>query len=247
MSEYDYYEPRWLASVISYHARVQSGDALLHSRRYADAAASDEAAREREPQISEGDPEHPILARPEALHNNQAIAEAKLGRRGAAVAAARKARGADPESPVFLETEGFALRRAGRFREAATAYRAAVRADPTAYTAWNDLGVLLARRGRLAEATKAFRHAIGAEADYALGWLNLGVALERRGPTQWLSARGAFGQALKADEDYAIVSGASSATTACTSPSSTSPSRCRHAGASRHPTSGRPPRRQVSR
>lgn len=158
----------------SYHARVQAGDAHLRARRYAAAAEAYDAAREREPQMRGFDER--ALSRPEALHNNQAIAEAKIGDRDAAVAAARMAVGADPGSPVFLATEGFALRRAGRLREAERAYRAALRADPTAYTVWNDLGVVLGRRGRFDDAAQAFRRAVGVDDDYAIGWFNLGVA-----------------------------------------------------------------------
>lgn len=183
------------AQLASYHARVQLGDTLLRSRRYADAAEAYTAAREREPQLRARSVDD-LLARPEALHNNQAIAEAKLGHHEAAVAAARTAVAADPLSAVFRETEGYALRRAGRLAEAERAYAAAVRADPTRFPAWNDLGFVRARQGRLAAAAQAFRRAVGANRGYALGWFNLGVAQARRGPAHALSSQGAFGRAF---------------------------------------------------
>lgn len=181
----------------SYHARVQAGDLLLRAGSYAAAAEAYEAAREREPRLREVD--EGALARPEALHNNQAIAEAKLGHHDRAVAAAREALRADPRSPVFLETLAYALRRAGQTPQAERAYRAAVAADPTAYTAWNDLGVVLARQGRLDAAVDAFRRALGVRDEYATAWFNLGVAQSRRGIAHTLAAQGAFGRAFGAD------------------------------------------------
>lgn len=182
----------------SYHARVQAGDAHLRARRYAAAAEAYAAAREREKQMRDFDVR--ALARPEALHNNEAIAAAKIGHRGAAVAAARTAVAADPGSPVFLATEGYALRSAGHLGEAERAYRAAVRADPTAYTVWNDLGVVLARRGRFDDAVRAFRRAVGVHEDYTVGWFNLGVVHGRRGLTHALASQGSLGRAFAADD-----------------------------------------------
>ena len=185
----------------SYHARVQLGDALLRTGRYADAAEAYAAAHEREPSIADFNNE--ILARPEALHNNQAIAETKLGHRAEAIEAAGRALEADPQSPVFLETKGHAMRVAGRLSEAERAYRAAVRSEPTAIAAWNDLGVVLARQGRLGDAAQAFRRAVGVRSDYALGWFNLGIAQARRGLRHALSSQGAFGRAFRADAGLA--------------------------------------------
>ncbi len=181
----------------SYHARVQTGDVLLRARDYAAAAEAYEAARERERGLDDSDPE--VLARPEALHNNQAIAEAKLGRHDAAVAAAQTALKADPQSPIFLETLAYALRRAGETRRAIAAYRRAVAADPAAFNAWNDLGVVLARAGRLDDAVDAFQRALGVRDDYATAWFNLGVAHSRRGIVHALASQGAFGRAFSAD------------------------------------------------
>lgn len=181
----------------SYHARVQTGDALLREERFADAAEAYVAARERQLEIGE---DAVFFSRPEALQNNQAIAETKVGNGPDALAAADKALLADPGSPIFLETRAYALRRAGRHNEAVRDYRAAVAADPTAITAWNDLGVVLAREGRLDEAVHAFRRAVGVRADYALGWFNLGVAQARRGVAHALASQGAFGRAFRADE-----------------------------------------------
>lgn len=186
------------AAFASYHARAQAGDTLLRLDRAADAAEAYAAAVEREPQLA-GDDED-ALARPEALHNNQAIAESKLGNHDAAIRAVDEALRADPESPVFLETKGHALRAAGRLAQAEGAYRAAVRSEPKAVTAWNDLGVVLARQDRLGDASAAFRRAVGVRSDYATGWFNLGIAEGRRGPRHALSSQGAFGRAFRADE-----------------------------------------------
>lgn len=184
--------------VASYYARVQAGDALLRAHDYRAAAEAYEAAREHERALE--DVSQSALTRPEALHNNQSIAAAKLGHRKEAIDAARTALAADPESPLFLETAGYALRTAGRLAEAERSYRAAVRSEPRAFNAWNDLGVVLARRDRLDEAVAALRRAVGARADYALGWFNLGVAQGRRGAAHMLASQGALGRAFGLDE-----------------------------------------------
>ena len=186
------------AVLASYHARVQSGDVLLRAHRYAAASEAYEAARERESRL--GDDREEVLARPEALQNNQAIAEAKLGNHDAAVQAARTALRADPQSPVFLVTSGYALRRAGRFAQAERDYRAAVAAEPSSSAAWNDLGIVLGRRGRLDEAVQAFRRSLGERDRNPLAWFNLGVAQGRRGVAHALASQGAFGRAFGQDD-----------------------------------------------
>ncbi len=184
--------------VVSYYARVQTGDARLREHDYRAAAEAYEAAREREDTLA--GVSQSAQTRPQALQNNQSIAEAKLGHRREAIDAARTALTADPESPVFLETAGYALRSAGRLAGAERAYRGAVRSEPTTVTAWNELGVVLARQDRLDEAVAALRRAVGTRADYALGWFNLGVAQGRRGPAHMLASQGALGRAFGLDE-----------------------------------------------
>jgi hypothetical protein len=190
------------AEQVSYDARLQAGDVHLRARRYEAAAELYAAAREGEHPDSAAGYAGP-LSRPEVLENKQGIVEIRLGNTDAGLAAARRALGADPLSPVFLQNFAVALKAAGRPQEAADAYVAAVASDPTLYPAWNDLGVLRAGLGDLDGAVSAFRRAVGAREEYGLGWFNLGVALERQGPQHLLASQGAFARAFRADSELA--------------------------------------------
>jgi tetratricopeptide (TPR) repeat protein len=180
---------------ISYHARVQLGEAEREAGHLPAAAEAYAAARERVPQLA-GLPQ-PVHV--EQLDNNAAIVDIGLGRLGAAETATRGALAVDPENPAFLMTAGFAAARAGHSAAAIRLNRAALVADQTAFPAANDLGVLLARAGRDEEAVRALRRAVGADEGYALGWFNLGVVLAGMGPAQLLSSQGALARAFTLD------------------------------------------------
>jgi tetratricopeptide (TPR) repeat protein len=182
---------------LAYHARVQAGDAALRQRRWALGEARYRAARDLWNRGLGDD-----ALRPEALANNQAVAEIQLHRPAAGLAIAQTAVLADPANPIFLMTRGFAEQRLDRERAAERTYARAAALDPTLFPAENDLGVLRARRGDDAGAVRALRRALGAHEDYAIGWFNLGVVLERMGPSHVLSSQGALARAARIDTTF---------------------------------------------
>lgn len=134
---------------------------------------------------------------PEAVHNNLALVEAKLGLFAAAERDTGRAVSSDPANPVFLMTAGYVSQLAGRDREAASRDAAAVKADPGNFSAANDLGVEQLREGRVRDAIASLRVAVQAQPDFALGWFNLGIAYGRTG--NLYASQGALARALKLD------------------------------------------------
>jgi tetratricopeptide (TPR) repeat protein len=184
-------------AAISYHARVQLGEAAREADEPEAAADAYAAARERVPTLK--GTEQPFHE--EQLENNSAIVDIARREYGSAEAASRRALEVDPENPALLMTAGFAAERAGHEDEAIRLNRAALRADATVYPAANDLGVLLARRGDDDAAVVALRRAVGAEPQYALGWFNLGVVLAGMGPARLLESQGALARAFQIDPE----------------------------------------------
>lgn len=135
--------------------------------------------------------------------NNGAIVQIALGHPREAGRLARSALSADPDSPVYLMTTGFAAARAGQRASAIRYDTAALAFDPTEWPAANDLGVQLARAGHEAQAVTALRRAVGANPDYAVAWFNLGVVLGRMGPLHVLASQGALARAIALDGSYA--------------------------------------------
>jgi cellulose synthase operon protein C len=187
-------------AVVSYHARAQLGDAYRALRRDAAAADAYRAAAERRDQLPPASAEEGF--RPQVLENQLALAELRVGRPRAALAAATRAVSRDRASGVALQTQASAEQGLGRSEAAIRHYRAAVVADATLYPSANDLGVILAEEGRNEEAADALRRAVGAREDYALGWFNLGVVLGRMGPAHLVSSQGALAKAIRLDPDF---------------------------------------------
>ncbi|HET9872480.1 MAG TPA: tetratricopeptide repeat protein [Propionibacteriaceae bacterium] len=186
-------------AVLAYYTRLQLGDAERRAGEHAAALEDYDAARNRLP-----------LARfnttevfPGALHNNEALALAAIGRASDARAAADRALATDPLNPVFLLTAGSAAHQAGVVEAARDLDARALAHDPTLFPAANNLGVALAAEGRERAAASAFRRAVGARADYATAWFNLGVLNGRRGPLNLLAAQGAYAQAFALDPTLA--------------------------------------------
>jgi tetratricopeptide (TPR) repeat protein len=178
---------------VSYHSAVQLGDyesatGDLHGAVDDYAMASSWTAKLNE-----------LLAKPEVMDNNLALAYLGIGSTERARDSAAKALETDSMNPVFLMTAGFVADRAGDAAAAADYDQRALASDPGSFAAANDLGVELARRHSVGAAEMALRQAVGAAPGYALGWFNLGVLESQRGPAHLLASQGAFARALNLD------------------------------------------------
>ena len=177
---------------ISVHAHAQLADSERERGALRDAADDYAAARA-----------FPEGLDSEQVANNGAIVQLALGHAREAEVLTRSALRADPDSPVFLMTAGFAAARAGQRATAIRYDTAALAIDHTEWPAANDLGVLLAGAGHEEQAVSALRRAVGANPDYALAWFNLGVVLGHMGPLHVLASQGALARAIALDGAYA--------------------------------------------
>ena len=181
-------------AVVSYHTRLQLGDAERRQGRYRAAAEHYAAARERLPLTL-----YQEVVVPGVLDNNAALADLALGRAAEAQAASARAIDADPASPIFTLTAASAAEAVGDTTRAMELNAAALHNDPTAFPAANNLGVGLARQHQPRKAAVILRQAVGARDDYALGWFNLGVLYSQRGPLFLLQSQGALSRAFALD------------------------------------------------
>jgi tetratricopeptide (TPR) repeat protein len=145
----------------------------------------------------------PTSLRPEALANNQALADIATGDAGAATTVAAEAVKIDPGDPIFWWTTAEAEQNLGQRTRAISDYRTSLALDPTEFPVANNLGVLLMERGDNVAATAALRRSVGANRDYATGWFNLGVALERMGPLNLAASEGSLARARQLDPKLA--------------------------------------------
>ncbi|HWF50255.1 MAG TPA: hypothetical protein VG294_06365 [Solirubrobacteraceae bacterium] len=143
----------------------------------------------------------PLL--PDALLNNEAIADILTGDPATAVTPAVEAVKIDPGDPIFSWTEAEAEQQLGHRAQAISDYRTALALDPTEFPVANNLGVLLMKEGNDAAAVAALRRSVGANRDYATGWFNLGVALERMGPLHVAASEGSLARARQLDSGLA--------------------------------------------
>ena len=185
-------------------AMEQAGDALLESGHPLEATeyygvASDAAAAAAGSGLA---PEAVPLV-PDALDNNEAIADIATGDRSMGVTLADQAITIDPGDPIFWWTKAEAERSLGHGAAAISAYRASLARDPSEYPAANNLGVLLMEQGKDAAAARALRRSVGSDRDYATGWFNLGVALDRLGPLHVAAAEGSLARARALDPQLA--------------------------------------------
>ncbi len=134
-------------------------------------------------------------------HYNLGVLLSKLGRKGEAEQAYRKAIEADPEHAAAWSNLGNVLDDLGRKDEARQAYREAIGADPEFANAWSNLGVLLDELGRKDEAEQAYRKALKADPKLAAAWYNLGVLLDELGRRD--EAEQAYRGAIEADPKHA--------------------------------------------
>lgn len=188
------------SSALSALAMEQAGDTELNSRHALESADDYAVAADAEKEhVGRGVDIGAVPLHPEALANNQALADIATGQAGAAVPLAAKAIDIDPDDPIFWWTEAAAEQGLGRTAAAIADYRHALAFDPTLYPVANNLGVLLMRRAENAAAAAALRRAVGANRGYATGWFNLGVALEREGPLQVVASEGCLARARALD------------------------------------------------
>lgn len=180
-------------AALAYHASVQLADHQSATGSLNGAVDNYRAALSFAPELLDKG------IRPEAVHNNLALAYLGLGDIEHAQASITKAVDSDPKNPVFLMSAGFVAERAGDTGRAIEDNRAALISDPGAFAAANDLGVQLARTHDYGGAAAALRRAVGAKPDYALGWFNLAVVESRRGPLHLLTSQGAFARAFRLD------------------------------------------------
>jgi tetratricopeptide (TPR) repeat protein len=145
----------------------------------------------------------PTSLRPEALANNQALADIATGDASAATTVAAEAVKIDPGDPIFWWTTAEAEQHLGQRTRAISDYRTSLALDPTEFPVANNLGVLLMERGDNAAAAAALRRSVGANRDYATGWFNLGVALERMGLLHLAASEGSLARARQLDPKLA--------------------------------------------
>jgi tetratricopeptide (TPR) repeat protein len=188
-------------ALVAYHARALLADSERDSDSLAAAVEDYEAARELVPVLLEAGTSG---VRPARVDNNLAVTLSALDRGREALAAARQAVVADPNSPAFLFTAGVAAEQAADTDLAIDYYRRALASDPGTFPAANNLAVLLAtERQRRADAVDALRRAVGVAPNYALGWFNIGAIQAERGPAYVLSAQGALARAYALDANLA--------------------------------------------
>jgi cellulose synthase operon protein C len=189
------------ATLLSYYSLCQAGDAAMANREYPRAVSSYTlAGTYRDALTSTSFDAYDMFGLGKgAEQNNLAIASILSSPSKDSVATATAAAARDPESPIFLQTLGYAYQARGDLSQAALTYERTLEVDPTFFPAENDLGVILSKLGRQDDAVVALRRAVGIQPSYALGWFNLGVVLSGMGPRQFLAAQGAFGQAARFD------------------------------------------------
>ena len=115
-------------AVVSYHTRLQLGDAERRTGRYRAAAEHYAAARERMPLTF-----YQEEVVPGVLDNNAALADLALGRAAEAQAASTRALNEDPASPIFALTAASAAEQVGDTTRAMELNAAVLRSDPTAF------------------------------------------------------------------------------------------------------------------
>jgi len=189
-----------VAAELSALAMEQAGDTLLDAGHPLQATEDYGVASDAESGIStasEALEAVPLV--PDALDNNEAIADIATGDPAMGVRLAATATGIDPGDPIFWWTEAEAQQYLSHRAAAISDDRASLARDPTEYPVANNLGVLLMQRGENGAAVAALRRSVGANRDYATGWFNLGVALERLGPLHVAASEGSLARARALD------------------------------------------------
>jgi Tfp pilus assembly protein PilF len=109
------------------------------------------------------------------------IANARLGRSGAAAAAFERARAADPSNAMVLVQLATARLLAGDRAQAAASLEEALRLDPRLALAHHTLGLVAAQEGRYEEAARRWRMALALDPEEHDALLQLGTLLTRQG------------------------------------------------------------------
>ncbi len=109
------------------------------------------------------------------------IALARTGQKEPAIAVLRRARQADPSSPLAAFSLGTAYLLAGDHGRAREAFEAALALEPEMARAYDSLGLLAAVDGRPDEAAKLWSHALELAPDNPDTLFNLGTLLWREG------------------------------------------------------------------
>jgi cellulose synthase operon protein C len=188
------------AAALSALTMEQTGDTLLDSGHLLQAIEDYGVASDAESGISTTSQAlAAVRLFPDALDNNEAIADIATGDPAMGARLATQATHIDPGDPIFWWTEAEAQQYLGRRAAAISDYRASLARDPTEYPVANNLGVLLMQRGENGAAVAALRRSVGANRDYATGWFNLGVALERLGPWHVAASEGSLARARALD------------------------------------------------
>jgi tetratricopeptide (TPR) repeat protein len=227
------------AAELSALSMEQAGDTLLDTGQPLQATEDYGVASDAESGIStnsEALAAVPLF--PDALDNNEAIADIVTGDQAMSARLAAQATRIDPADPIFWWTEAEAQQYLGHRAAAISDYRASLARDPTEYPVANNLGVLLMRRGENGAAVAALRRSVGANRDYATGWFNLGVALERLGLLHVAAPRGASRAPERLTPSSPRADRSRCSTTPPTSATSTCPSPC--------PRTGRSPVRRLT-
>lgn len=136
----------------------------------------------------------------EACHLLSVIAH-RVGDNVAGLSFAERASAAQPENPVYLNTQGFLLRLLGRYGESIQRLKEAIQRQPDYADAYNNLGIALADGNDLGNAEQAYRKALECRSDFPEVLNNFGNVLFRAGRRE--EAMATYGEAVKVKPDYA--------------------------------------------